>query len=53
MLKVLQVLDLGGNLLGNEGMQVIREPLMANCSLLELGLARANVTCEGTTIHVQ
>ncbi|XP_036928496.1 protein phosphatase 1 regulatory subunit 37 isoform X2 [Acanthopagrus latus] len=46
-LKVLQVLDLGENLLGNEGVQVIREPLMVNCSLLQLGLARANITCEG------
>lgn len=47
VLKVLQVLDLGENLLGNEGIQVIREPLMVNCSLLQLGLARANITCEG------
>lgn len=47
VLKVLQVLDLGENLLGNEGIQVIREPLMVNCSLLQLSLARANITCEG------
>ncbi|KAM8915782.1 protein phosphatase 1 regulatory subunit 37 [Spinachia spinachia] len=47
VLMVLQVLDLGENLLGNDGMHVIREPLMVNCSLLELGLARVNVTCEG------
>ncbi|XP_033990661.1 LOW QUALITY PROTEIN: protein phosphatase 1 regulatory subunit 37 [Trematomus bernacchii] len=46
LLRVLQVLDLGENLLGNEGMQVIREPLM-NCSLLQLGLAQASITCEG------
>lgn len=52
VLKVLQVLDLGENLLGNEGMQVIREPLMMNCSLLNLGLAQANITCEGTTLHM-
>ncbi|XP_039642237.1 protein phosphatase 1 regulatory subunit 37 isoform X2 [Perca fluviatilis] len=47
MLKVLQVLDLGENLLGDEGIQVIREPLMMNCSVLQLGLAQANITCEG------
>ncbi|TDG99310.1 hypothetical protein EPR50_G00209600 [Perca flavescens] len=46
-LKVLQVLDLGENLLGDEGIQVIREPLMMNCSVLQLGLAQANITCEG------
>lgn len=48
-LKVLQVLDLGENLLGNEGIQVIREPLMVNCSVLQLSLAQANISCEGTT----
>lgn len=53
VLKVLQVLDLGENLLGNKGIQVIREPLMVNCSVLQLGLAKANITCEGTTIHMQ
>ncbi|XP_044231382.1 protein phosphatase 1 regulatory subunit 37 [Thunnus albacares] len=47
VLKVLQVLDLGENLLGNEGIQVIREPLMLNSSVLQLGLAQANITCEG------
>ncbi|XP_070776769.1 protein phosphatase 1 regulatory subunit 37 [Enoplosus armatus] len=47
VLKVLQVLDLGENLLGNEGIQVIREPLMVNGSVLQLGLAQADVTCEG------
>ncbi|KAM6912181.1 protein phosphatase 1 regulatory subunit 37 [Xenentodon cancila] len=47
VLKVLQVLDLGENLLGNDGMQVIREPLMVNSSVLQLGLARTNITCEG------
>ncbi|KAM7376767.1 hypothetical protein PAMP_006475 [Pampus punctatissimus] len=47
VLKVLQVLDLGKNLLGNEGIQLIREPLMLNCSVLQLGLAQANITCEG------
>ncbi|XP_034715023.1 protein phosphatase 1 regulatory subunit 37 [Etheostoma cragini] len=47
VLKVLQVLDLGENLLGDEGIQVIREPLMMNCSVLQLGLAQANITCEG------
>ncbi|XP_040917269.1 protein phosphatase 1 regulatory subunit 37 [Toxotes jaculatrix] len=47
VLKVLQVLDLGENLLGNEGIQIIRVPLMVNCSVLELGLAQANITCEG------
>ncbi|XP_042356013.1 protein phosphatase 1 regulatory subunit 37 [Plectropomus leopardus] len=47
MLKVLQVLDLGENALGNEGIQVIREPLMVNSSLLQLGLTQANITCEG------
>ncbi|KAK5856919.1 hypothetical protein PBY51_010199 [Eleginops maclovinus] len=47
VLRVLQVLDLGENFLGNEGMQVIREPLMVNCSLLQLGLAQASITCEG------
>ncbi|XP_038585177.1 protein phosphatase 1 regulatory subunit 37 isoform X2 [Micropterus salmoides] len=46
-LKVLQVLDLGENLLGNEGIQVIREPLMVNCSVLQLSLAQANISCEG------
>lgn len=48
-LKVLQVLDLGENSLGNEGIQVIREPLIANNTLKELGLARTSITCEGTT----
>ncbi|XP_071327554.1 protein phosphatase 1 regulatory subunit 37 [Trachinotus anak] len=47
VLKVLQVLDLGENLLGNEGIQVIRMSLMVNCSVLQLGLARASITCEG------
>ncbi|XP_029981843.1 protein phosphatase 1 regulatory subunit 37 [Sphaeramia orbicularis] len=47
VLKVLQILDLGENLLGNEGIHVIREPLMVNCTLLQLGLAQANITCEG------
>eukprot|EP00064_Thunnus_orientalis_P005272 superscaffoldBa00000505_g5286 len=49
VLKVLQALDLGENLLGNEGIQVIREPLMLNSSVLQLGLAQANITCEGRT----
>ncbi|XP_072220930.1 protein phosphatase 1 regulatory subunit 37 [Leuresthes tenuis] len=47
VLKVLQVLDLGENLLGNEGILVIREPLMVNGSVLQLGLAQTNLTCEG------
>ncbi|KAK2825842.1 hypothetical protein Q5P01_020056 [Channa striata] len=47
VLKVLQVLDLGENLLGNEGIQVIREPLMMNYSVLQLSLSQANITCEG------
>ncbi|KAG7226211.1 hypothetical protein INR49_002905, partial [Caranx melampygus] len=47
VLKVLQILDLGENLLGNEGIQVIRTPLMANSSVLQLGLAQASITCEG------
>ncbi|XP_056249899.1 protein phosphatase 1 regulatory subunit 37 [Seriola aureovittata] len=47
VLKVLQVLDLGENFLGNEGIQVIRMPLMVNCSVLQLGLAQASITCEG------
>nr|XP_046269456.1 protein phosphatase 1 regulatory subunit 37 [Scatophagus argus] len=47
VMKVLQVLDLGENLLGNEGIQVIREPLIVNCSVLQLSLTRANITCEG------
>uniref|UniRef100_A0A3B4VI32 Protein phosphatase 1 regulatory subunit 37 n=1 Tax=Seriola dumerili TaxID=41447 RepID=A0A3B4VI32_SERDU len=44
VLKVLQVLDLGENFLGNEGIQVIRMPLMVNCSVLQLGLAQASIT---------
>lgn len=52
-LKVLQVLDLGENHLGNKGIHVIREPLMVNCSVLQLGLAQASITCEGTTRHLQ
>ncbi|XP_039904999.1 uncharacterized protein si:dkey-288a3.2 isoform X1 [Simochromis diagramma] len=48
VLKVLQVLDLSENLLGNEGIQIIREPLMVNNSVLQLGLAQASITCEGT-----
>lgn len=47
-LKVLEVLDLGENHLGNGGIQVIREPLMVNSSVLHLGLAHTNITCEGT-----
>nr|XP_020471349.1 protein phosphatase 1 regulatory subunit 37-like [Monopterus albus] len=47
VLKVLQVLDLGENLLGNEGIQIIREPLMVNCSVLQLSLAQASITCHG------
>ncbi|KAM9355399.1 protein phosphatase 1 regulatory subunit 37 [Pholidichthys leucotaenia] len=47
VLKVLQFLDLGENLLGNEGIRMIREPLMVNTSLLQLGLAQTNITCEG------
>lgn len=50
VLKVLQVLDLGENLLGNEGVQVIQELLMVNCSMLMLGLTKANITCEGMTL---
>ncbi|KAM9842538.1 protein phosphatase 1 regulatory subunit 37 [Aulostomus maculatus] len=46
-LTVLQVLDLGENHVGNKGVQVIREPLMMNGSLLQLGLAHASITCEG------
>ncbi|XP_015246720.1 PREDICTED: protein phosphatase 1 regulatory subunit 37-like isoform X1 [Cyprinodon variegatus] len=46
-LKALEVLDLGNNLLGNEGIQIIREPLMLNSSVLHLGLAQTNITCEG------
>ncbi|XP_037833688.1 protein phosphatase 1 regulatory subunit 37 [Kryptolebias marmoratus] len=46
-LKVLQVLDLGENLLGNEGIQLIREPLMVNSSILQLSLTQTNITCEG------
>uniref|UniRef100_A0A3Q1FM10 Protein phosphatase 1 regulatory subunit 37 n=1 Tax=Acanthochromis polyacanthus TaxID=80966 RepID=A0A3Q1FM10_9TELE len=45
-LKVLQVLDLGANLLGNKGVQMIREPLMMNSSVLQLSLTQANITCE-------
>ncbi|KAM6968562.1 protein phosphatase 1 regulatory subunit 37 [Tautogolabrus adspersus] len=47
VLRVLQVLDLGENLLGNEGIQEIREPLMQNLSVLQLGLAKTDITCEG------
>ncbi|XP_034531353.1 protein phosphatase 1 regulatory subunit 37 isoform X1 [Notolabrus celidotus] len=47
LLKVLQVLDLGENLVGNEGIQVIREPLMQNVSVLQLGLQQTSITCEG------
>ncbi|XP_041668175.1 protein phosphatase 1 regulatory subunit 37 [Cheilinus undulatus] len=47
VLKVLQVLDLGENVLGNEGIQEIREPLMKNTSVLQLGLSQTNITCEG------
>uniref|UniRef100_A0A3Q2ZVL8 Protein phosphatase 1 regulatory subunit 37 n=1 Tax=Kryptolebias marmoratus TaxID=37003 RepID=A0A3Q2ZVL8_KRYMA len=43
-LKVLQVLDLGENLLGNEGIQLIREPLMVNSSILQLSLTQTNIT---------
>uniref|UniRef100_A0A3B4Z602 Protein phosphatase 1 regulatory subunit 37 n=1 Tax=Stegastes partitus TaxID=144197 RepID=A0A3B4Z602_9TELE len=50
VLKVLQVLDLGENHLGNKGIQVIREPLMVNCSVLQLGLAQANITCEAVAL---
>ncbi|XP_029937841.1 protein phosphatase 1 regulatory subunit 37 [Myripristis murdjan] len=46
-LRVLEVLDLGENVLGNEGIQSIREPLMLNRSVLRLGLARTSITCEG------
>ncbi len=51
VLKVLHVLDLGENLLGNKGIQLIREPLMVNSSVFQLGLAQVNITCEGTTAH--
>uniref|UniRef100_A0A3P9IFH8 Protein phosphatase 1 regulatory subunit 37 n=1 Tax=Oryzias latipes TaxID=8090 RepID=A0A3P9IFH8_ORYLA len=44
VLKVLQVLDLGENSLGNEAIQVIREPLIANNTLKQLGLAQTNIT---------
>uniref|UniRef100_A0A3B5LN71 Protein phosphatase 1 regulatory subunit 37 n=1 Tax=Xiphophorus couchianus TaxID=32473 RepID=A0A3B5LN71_9TELE len=49
-LKILEVLDLGDNHLGNEGIQVIREPLMVNSSLLHLGLAQSNITCEAVAL---
>lgn len=51
VLKVLRVLDLGENDIGNDGIQVIREPLMMNRTLLQLGLAKANITCEGKKIN--
>lgn len=51
VLKILQVLDLGENLLGNDGIRVIREALMANRSLLQLGLTNTNLTCEGTILY--
>ncbi|CAJ1074251.1 protein phosphatase 1 regulatory subunit 37 isoform X1 [Xyrichtys novacula] len=47
VLKVLQVLDLSENLIGNKGIQVIREPLMQNVSVLQLSLQQTNITCEG------
>lgn len=53
VLKVLEVLDLGENLLENEGIHVIREPLMVNCSVLQLSLAQSNITCEGTKMSTR
>lgn len=51
VLKVLQVLDLSENLLGNEGIQAIREPLIMNSSVLQLILAQTCITCEGVKVH--
>uniref|UniRef100_A0A3B4H699 Protein phosphatase 1 regulatory subunit 37 n=1 Tax=Pundamilia nyererei TaxID=303518 RepID=A0A3B4H699_9CICH len=36
--------------LGNEGIQIIREPLMVNNSVLQLGLAQASITCEAVAL---
>ncbi|KAG7261950.1 hypothetical protein CRUP_017277 [Coryphaenoides rupestris] len=45
--RSLEVLDVGDNRLGNSGLQTLREPLMANRSLLHFGVACASITCEG------
>uniref|UniRef100_A0A3Q3FPQ6 Protein phosphatase 1 regulatory subunit 37 n=1 Tax=Labrus bergylta TaxID=56723 RepID=A0A3Q3FPQ6_9LABR len=50
MVHLAKALDLGENLLGNEGIQVIREPLMQNTSVLQLGLAKTDITCEAVAL---
>lgn len=49
--RSLEVLDVGDNRLGNSGLQTLREPLMANRSLLHFGVACAHITCEGRPTH--
>ncbi|KAG7258481.1 hypothetical protein CRUP_003888 [Coryphaenoides rupestris] len=49
--RSLEVLDVGDNRLGNSGLQTLREPLMANRSLLHFGVACAHITCEAPPPH--
>ncbi|XP_063079925.1 protein phosphatase 1 regulatory subunit 37 [Engraulis encrasicolus] len=46
-LKVLESLTLDRNALYNEGIHMLKEPLMRNRSILRLGLAYTHITCEG------
>jgi hypothetical protein len=48
VLKTLETLNLGENNLQNRGIHTLRESLMMNHSLLQLGLEHTHFTCEGT-----
>ncbi|CAL8291687.1 protein phosphatase 1 regulatory subunit 37 [Gadus morhua] len=50
VLETLEVLDMGNNSLGNRGLQTLKEALMANRSLLHLGVACTQITCEGAVV---
>ncbi|XP_036398189.1 protein phosphatase 1 regulatory subunit 37 [Megalops cyprinoides] len=46
-LVTLETLNLGHNELQNDGIQILKEPLIANRSILRLGLAHTKISCEG------
>lgn len=51
-LKTLETLNLGKNNLENRGIHTLKESLMINRSLLQLGLAATGITCEGRVRNI-
>ncbi|XP_064178225.1 protein phosphatase 1 regulatory subunit 37 isoform X1 [Anguilla rostrata] len=47
LVNTLETLNLGRNNLQNDGIQLLKEPLIANRSILRLGLVHTRVGCEG------